>query len=414
MMLSNEKAPKDLRELAERVLIKHKTEIESVGDISYQVVRAVLKTIDSAPQLKIIEKNSPHICAEDQELWRKLITKDFGIGAMSKYEIEDNNRWSALYDKHREEQSREHDRVADTMKKVMEATEAQKKTMTTKLDKTLVMPVKRTRGTNEGWGAGNNWDAKVGMKTKDIIKKSKIEADQVALRNKSANKKPIARTQINSSMAEALRMRHQNRVELTTNTSKKRTRTEDAPAPTPAKRTRTTELDSRNQLKTANKEDRRQDNHHETRHRDNRPQQDRPQQDRQRNPKTNARVEARRQRMHSEERDERDERRHERSRSGSWEDQIWAERREPPRHEQPTGSGSMARFLTPPERNGRNDRSNERRQDDRRQPLERNGRNDNRNERRQDDRRQDSRRNDNERRQDQHRRNDNRQHPYRR
>lgn len=58
----------------------------------------MLRSIDSAPQLKIIEKNSPHICYEDQELWKKLITKDFGPGALSKFKLEDNNRWSALYD----------------------------------------------------------------------------------------------------------------------------------------------------------------------------------------------------------------------------------------------------------------------------------------------------------------------------
>ncbi|KAI5813616.1 RNA polymerase II transcription factor SIII subunit A-domain-containing protein [Pyronema omphalodes] len=310
-MLGEKNGPKDLRKLAEKVLIKHKAEIISVGEIAYNVIYPVLRSIDSAPQLKIIEKNSPHICYEDQELWKKLITKDFGPGALSKFKLEDNNRWSALYDKHREEQAREHDRVARSMKKVMEATEAQKKTMTTKLDRTLVMPARKGRSTGDGWGARNNWDAKVGIKIKDIVKKSKIEADQVALRNKSA-KKPVAHAQINPNMAEALRMRHQNRVELTTNASKKRTHTEEPPHKTsPPKKARTTGLEPRTQPKIATKEDRRQkdvsqplrlqdgrpheartqqertqqhhsqqDRHQQDRHQQDRRQQDRHQQDR--------------------------------------------------------------------------------------------------------------------------------------
>jgi hypothetical protein len=62
------------------------------------MIEPVLKTIDSAPQLKIIEQNSPQIRDADHLIWQKLIAKDFGMGALSKIKVKDDSRWSVLYD----------------------------------------------------------------------------------------------------------------------------------------------------------------------------------------------------------------------------------------------------------------------------------------------------------------------------
>ncbi|KAI5808312.1 hypothetical protein BZA77DRAFT_298345 [Pyronema omphalodes] len=227
--LGNTATPQHIRKAAERVLVNHKAEIISFGDLAYEMIEPVLKTIDSAPQLKIIEQNSPQIRDADHLIWQKLIAKDFGMGALSKIKVKDDSRWSVLYDTCREERAEENDRIARSMKMIMQATEAERKTTTvTHLKSSSVIPAARGRTKGEGWGARNHWDAKVGAKVKDIVKKSKVEAHQVALRNRSAET-PVFRSDIDSSMADVLRMRHQQRLQLTTNTSKKRPQRDDPP-----------------------------------------------------------------------------------------------------------------------------------------------------------------------------------------
>jgi hypothetical protein len=49
-------------------------------------------------QQKTIEENCPQIAAEDEELWRKFIARDFGVDAVEKIQPKMPGGWARVYE----------------------------------------------------------------------------------------------------------------------------------------------------------------------------------------------------------------------------------------------------------------------------------------------------------------------------
>ncbi|KAK6358665.1 hypothetical protein TWF730_007988 [Orbilia blumenaviensis] len=67
-----------LFELAKRVCIRHTNHINDVGELPYSVIRPVLIRVEDPDRLKEIEKNSPQLVPETDELWQSFIRRHLG------------------------------------------------------------------------------------------------------------------------------------------------------------------------------------------------------------------------------------------------------------------------------------------------------------------------------------------------
>ncbi|KAF8250766.1 hypothetical protein K440DRAFT_131073 [Wilcoxina mikolae CBS 423.85] len=191
--MPNTDGPLTLYAYARNVLVKYINSIEDVGDMEYRILEPVLKKITSPHQLKKLEANSPQIAGEDVELWKKFIARDFGIDAVDKFSPKNPKSWSKVYDKHQKEATLAQERAAEALKAQFSSLNSAKEGGRTQvLDPSRLPPVRRSKpwgssggggGSSGGWGPANNWDAKVGSKTKNIIQKARREAKEIARRN---------------------------------------------------------------------------------------------------------------------------------------------------------------------------------------------------------------------------------------
>jgi hypothetical protein len=90
------------------------------------------------------------------------------------------------------EATRAQERAAEALKAQFSSLNSAKEGGRTQvLDASRLPPVRRSKpwgssgggGSGGGWGPANNWDAKVGSKTKNIIQKARREAKEIARRN---------------------------------------------------------------------------------------------------------------------------------------------------------------------------------------------------------------------------------------
>ncbi|KAG6020583.1 hypothetical protein E4U41_002805 [Claviceps citrina] len=98
---------KPLFDLATAACVKNLKVLESIGDfLPYEAVRHILLKIESAPQLRQIELNSPQIKGQTGEIWLRLIEKDFPLEYKSKaYKPQNPDHWYRVWDKYK----RDHD-----------------------------------------------------------------------------------------------------------------------------------------------------------------------------------------------------------------------------------------------------------------------------------------------------------------
>ena len=82
-------------------------DIYDIGTIPFSIARPILLKIDSAAQLRQIEKNSPHIEADTAECWKRLINRDFPVLAKREAFVPKNPRsWHKIYAKYQHEDAK--------------------------------------------------------------------------------------------------------------------------------------------------------------------------------------------------------------------------------------------------------------------------------------------------------------------
>ncbi|KAG0637622.1 RNA polymerase II transcription factor SIII subunit A-domain-containing protein [Tuber brumale] len=176
---------KSLYLLSKNVLVKHVDIIDDIGDLDYALVRPVLLKITSPVQLKKLEANCPQIRGEDSEIWKILIGKHFGQGALRKTELEEPGNWSKAYDELQKAADAATAAATETLRAHMTKMSSEKQQSRAKmLASTVGLPsTGRPRyGGGGGWGGtGGGWTVKAGSKTKNIIDRARREAKELSV-----------------------------------------------------------------------------------------------------------------------------------------------------------------------------------------------------------------------------------------
>ncbi|KAI9675212.1 MAG: hypothetical protein M1829_003572 [Trizodia sp. TS-e1964] len=77
--------------------IRHIRSITDVGYAPYELIRTILMKIENPSQLKKIEKKSPHIADEDEELWMSFIARDIPQWQTRLVRPKDPKNWHKEY-----------------------------------------------------------------------------------------------------------------------------------------------------------------------------------------------------------------------------------------------------------------------------------------------------------------------------
>jgi elongin-A len=89
--------PPSLRALSQRACIRNLPLIQDVADLSYDVVRPILRKIENPEQLHNIEIASPHIADHDAELWKAFIKRDIPNWEENLIEPKNPRSWWKVY-----------------------------------------------------------------------------------------------------------------------------------------------------------------------------------------------------------------------------------------------------------------------------------------------------------------------------
>lgn len=100
-------APRSLVDICTRICIKNIHEVYSVGDMPYHLARPILLKINKADQLHEVELTSSQIEGETEELWRRLIAKDFPAWEKKNYIPKNPKSWYKVYERYRKEEKAE-------------------------------------------------------------------------------------------------------------------------------------------------------------------------------------------------------------------------------------------------------------------------------------------------------------------
>ncbi|KAJ5668916.1 hypothetical protein N7462_009986 [Penicillium macrosclerotiorum] len=105
--------------------IKHVKLLTDLGNLPYALARPILLKVDNPERLHSMEKRSPQIAEEDQEIWLEIIKRD--IPQWDTYDLpEKSNRWYEIYCDLREEVERSLDADAAKMKLAIDGITSQK------------------------------------------------------------------------------------------------------------------------------------------------------------------------------------------------------------------------------------------------------------------------------------------------
>jgi len=116
-------------------------------------------------------------------LWKKFIARDFGMDAVDRYVPQNPKSWSKVYDKHQRSATIAATEAAERLKAQFSSHTQHKESARTRLvNPASLPPIRKSRGPGtSSWGqSANNWDAKVGSKTKNIIQRARREAAEIS------------------------------------------------------------------------------------------------------------------------------------------------------------------------------------------------------------------------------------------
>ncbi|PCG98661.1 RNA polymerase II transcription factor SIII, subunit A [Penicillium occitanis (nom. inval.)] len=87
---------RSLLAMSTRVAVQNVRSLTDIGNIPYSLARPFLIKVESPKQLRELEKNSPHIMADDRELWLDFIKRD--IPQWEQYDIpSESDSWYDIY-----------------------------------------------------------------------------------------------------------------------------------------------------------------------------------------------------------------------------------------------------------------------------------------------------------------------------
>ncbi|KAG5928642.1 hypothetical protein E4U42_000248 [Claviceps africana] len=133
---------KSLFELATATCVKNLRGLESIGDfLPYEAVRHILLKIESAPQLRQIELNSPQIKGQTGEIWLKLIERDFPLEYKNKaYKPQDPDHWYRVWEKYKKDHDRAIQESEDKLKNALLGLRQDKEKNTSRIIERKLLP----------------------------------------------------------------------------------------------------------------------------------------------------------------------------------------------------------------------------------------------------------------------------------
>lgn len=150
---------KSLRKLATASAISGIKYLHDVGECPYRVVRPILLRLGNPQQLREIENACPQIKAEDEEIWRSFIIRDFSHGEAWLKEQDDRIKkeklacsggqepkaldWWKLYQRIKKKADKDAADHAATLKAVLDREKVERDSQMTTIDSNLKVPPSR-------------------------------------------------------------------------------------------------------------------------------------------------------------------------------------------------------------------------------------------------------------------------------
>jgi elongin-A len=185
---------RSLVDVCTRTCIKHVAKVDNLGDLPYHLARPILQKVNKPDQLREIELNSSQIEGETEELWRRLIARDFPNWEKKNYIPKNPRSWYKVYERYKREEKAE---IAEAEAQLLATFGAIKNEAESKRS-TIVSQQLMPRLPKEGRIAGSrraglgrdvpdhlSWGGGSRTKTNDargVIKKSMREAREMANR----------------------------------------------------------------------------------------------------------------------------------------------------------------------------------------------------------------------------------------
>ena len=119
-------SPATLLAMAQRACIRNIAGLQDVGDMSYDLMRPMLKKIDNPQQLRSIEVASPHITEHDAELWKAFIARDIPGWQDKIMEPKNPRSWWKVYRKLIREERRVKEESEEQLKAALMGIDKQK------------------------------------------------------------------------------------------------------------------------------------------------------------------------------------------------------------------------------------------------------------------------------------------------
>ncbi|KAL2033321.1 hypothetical protein VTO58DRAFT_104035 [Aureobasidium pullulans] len=141
-----------LLDMAQRACIRHVMDLQDVGELSYKVIRPVLKSVTNPAQLRQIEEASPHIAEDDAELWEAFIRRDISKAESRLKTTRPRNpsSWWKVYRKLKTEDETETKAAEEKLKAALNRHKVDKGSKQTNIVRAVIPSgEKRT-----GWSAG--------------------------------------------------------------------------------------------------------------------------------------------------------------------------------------------------------------------------------------------------------------------
>ncbi|THW76776.1 hypothetical protein D6D19_02845 [Aureobasidium pullulans] len=141
-----------LLDMAQRACIRHVMDLQDVGELSYKVIRPVLKSVTNPAQLRQIEEASPHIAEDDAELWEAFIRRDISKAESRLKTTRPRNpsSWWKVYRKLKREDETETKAAEEKLKAALNRHKVDKGSKQTNIVRAVIPSgEKRT-----GWSAG--------------------------------------------------------------------------------------------------------------------------------------------------------------------------------------------------------------------------------------------------------------------
>ncbi|KAI9739086.1 MAG: hypothetical protein M1834_007299 [Cirrosporium novae-zelandiae] len=136
-----------LFDIAKQACIRSIKSITDVGDIPYNIIRPALLRVENPYQLMELEKASPQLLGEDEELWRAFIKRDIPNWEKKPHVPQNPHNWSKVYKKLKKEAEAEINKDTEILKSKLNAraTDRAKHTTTLKSFDELPKLPKTTR-----------------------------------------------------------------------------------------------------------------------------------------------------------------------------------------------------------------------------------------------------------------------------